>query len=145
MDLMLSSQFARRLRGGRRSEGRHSRNKTDMNSKLADFFPWGAEHSLRGKAVLLLDEHIPGSNHTAEFLLTSMLLKYCNSSRGAGPAVALVLCNHSAAHYESILRKNVCLFSSLRQTLADRFPPRAFPCPVASPIWFQYLTPLNGA
>lgn len=88
-----------------------------MNTKLSEVFPWSSDRSLEGKLVLLLDEHIPGSSHTAEFLLTSLLLKYL-TPRSVPTNVLLLLCNHPLGHYESIMRKNVsiltyCLLCSL--------------------------------
>jgi len=73
-------------------------------TKISDFYPWGSE-TLDRHAVLFLDEHIPGSNHTAEFLLTSLLLKFLTSKQKK--KVVFLLCNHPPSHYESILRKNV--------------------------------------
>eukprot|EP01031_Cornospumella_fuschlensis_P026482 gene26482-32006_t len=47
-----------------------------MSTKLSDLYPWCSDRHVQNKVTLLLDSQIPGANHTAEFLLTSFLLRY---------------------------------------------------------------------
>ncbi|RYH19945.1 hypothetical protein EON65_25115 [archaeon] len=84
-----------------------------MSNKLSEVYPWASDRHVQSKVVLLLDSQIPGSNHTAEFLLTTFLLRYLSpkaardSSSSLPVNIVMVLCNHNLRHYEAIMRKNV--------------------------------------
>eukprot|EP01031_Cornospumella_fuschlensis_P024860 gene24860-30037_t len=83
-----------------------------MSTKFSDLYPWCSDRHVQNKVTLLLDSQIPGANHTAEFLLTSFLLRYLSPKAArdqisnAQSNIVMILCNHNMRHYEAILRKN---------------------------------------
>lgn len=89
--------------------------------KINEFYPWTTEASLAFQHVLCLDSSsLIASNHSGEFLFTSLLLKLLqqiNVSKQPEtlPRVILVLTNHVRSHYEVILRKNYLDLRSLER------------------------------
>jgi len=86
----------------------------EMSQKIAEFFPWSFEANL-SKEIVLCQDHssICGHQHDGQFAFESLLLKLC---RDSSAAVILIMCNLSAEHYRSLLRKNMLDIDALVQS-----------------------------
>jgi hypothetical protein len=71
--------------------------------KLSEFFPWSidANGSVDGRFVLCIDN----GAFSGEFVLTELLVKLLREKK----IVGLISSNHSANHYDAILRRSVRL------------------------------------